>query len=164
MEERIEIFKDNTTKVEILKVFDDFLRSLKTKNLQLTKPQFNILMDLILKELRQSSFISDNPSDFSFQLRTSSSVPIIEQGKSLCLVEDFAVFDTAFSLLSLWDEENKEDLKHLIEEHYLCKEISFEMNIFSTPIYGVHGYMASRKENQLLIALFALDENIEEKN
>lgn len=147
---RIEIYKDNEIKVEIDGAFHKILESLLIKTVKLNEFQYNLLLRIILTELRNSNFKYDNCS-----VAMNSAAPIIERYKPIRLIERFQTLQNAYDYLSILEErDNKLEIISTLDNLYKEQNIPFHMNFFEKSVFNIDGYMVIKEDDAVLITLF----------
>lgn len=137
---RIEIYKDDNIKIEIDKRWDDLLKSLVIKTIDLNPSQQSILLTLILDKLINIGWDLKNCKVFSCK-----SVPIIEYNKPLEMIGSFKIFHTAFNYIaSLLNKENHTEIEDTLQQWYSKLKIPFYISLFEEPIYNVNGVMVAK--------------------
>lgn len=147
---RIEIYRDNEIKIEIDGLFNEILENILIKTIKLNKMQYNLLLSIILAELKNNSFNCKG-----CKIIMNSTAPVIEMYKSLQLIENFQILQSAFDYLSMIeDRSNKDEIISTLNDLYEEQDISFYMNFFEKPIFKINGYMVAKEDNNILISLF----------
>lgn len=146
------IYETEELKVSIPTVIHDFLK-LKIKKLHLDKNQFYILLSSTLAILKKQGEVFENK-----KIKSSAEIPVIESNKPLSLYEPFDIFEQGFNILSC--AEDKDSLQSCIEgvEEVYGLDEHLYFHIFSKALFNIHGFFALIKENEVLIAFFALAE------
>ena len=147
---RVEIYKDNEIKVEIDGAFHNYLESVFIKSVKLEQYQYNLLLHIILTELRNNGLKYEQCS-----IAMNSAAPIVERYKSIRLIDRFQTLQIAFDYLSVLEERNnKMEIISTLDNLYVEQDVPFHMNFFEKPIFGIDGYMAIKEDNAILITLF----------
>lgn len=161
--DRIEIYNDKHTKIEIDKAFHDYIEKMIIKTIKIPPSQYTFLFEYALDKL------IENKIDYKgCSFKSSSSAPVLEYYKFLSLIEPFDIFDFAMSVIIIQEnQDNFDEIVEIIKNYYKEKDIIFYMEFFDKPIYKINGFMSAIVDNQLLISFFSLgceNENIEDSN
>lgn len=146
------IYDTDEIKVEIDGLFHEFIESMVVKSFKLSKTQCNILIEYVLKRLKQNNY---DIRDVSIKL--SSRVIVIENEKYIELVEPFDILAIGYDTLVSEENprENKKELSEEISQYYKYLNTTFYMEIFDEPTYKTDGVMAAIVNKNLLITFFA---------
>lgn len=153
----VELYRDENLIVEIDGNFDKFIKTLMPKTIRLTEIQYNLLIDAAFSTLKAEGW------DLKFFINStlaSSSAPISEKYKKICLVEPFNIFENVFDIFSIIDDfSNKQEIKSNIEDYFKEMGIHFSIEFYTNSNFWVDGMMAAEVDGKLLILFFKIDEN-----
>lgn len=150
---RIEIYRDDKILVEIDEMLQYFIDNIFIRAVKLSKYQYNILLKLAVDELYKNGFNCTKS-----QLHSSSNVPIIEENKTINLIDTFKVLETAFYCLSLINNEevDVDETIQTLKDYYEEEEIPFYIKFYKESTYNVDGFVVARDKDNLLISFFSL--------
>lgn len=153
----ITIYQDSDIKIEIAKIFHDFLEDQQIKWISLSYSAKDFLYGQVLKILNIKS-----KEWIVKEKLTASQAPIIEPGRPIFFQPPFDVFNEAIATISnemLNYNFNYSDTEQKIKKLSENLEADIELHFFLTPIFKINGFLTYFKNGSLLIILFNLKED-----
>ena len=158
--DRVEIYNDGETKIEIEGWAHRYLKEIIVKTVNLSKNQYRFLLEIALDKIKEQGINYKGCT-----LKASSSVPVLEQHKYLSLIKPFDIFEFALTMIvSLEDWRYIDELVDLTAQYYKEENIPFCLELFKKPIYNINGFIAAKYGGELLISFFALDDEERDEN
>lgn len=152
----ITIYQDNDIKIEVAKLFHDYLEDQQIKWISLNYAAKDFLYGQILKilDIKSKKWIVQ-------EKLTASQASIIEAGRPIFFQPPFDVFNEAIGIISndmLNYNFDYNDIEQKILSLSEGQDFEMEIHFFPTSIFKINGFLTYFKNGSLLIILFNLKE------